>query len=114
MHPSDDVILICEKTETVLRAAQNESGDKFLKKSLINTYLISKVLVMFIGNEKVFKELNEHSADHSLLENHSIHLIRAVVTKYLKVRIGFICSNKIAKSQSIRNMYNKLVHFKSQ
>ena len=29
VYPSDDVILICEKTETVLRAAHIESGDKF-------------------------------------------------------------------------------------
>lgn len=60
----------------------------------------------------LFNSLREHTLDQSPLENHSIHLIRAIVQNYIKIRLHYITLNSMDKSKSKRHLFNKIVLFK--
>jgi len=112
--PSHDVIVICKIAETVIRFALRESGGKRLLKQMTEAYLLHQVLHRFIGNNNVFLSLEQHSCDQTPLQNHAVHLIRAVASKYIHIRLYFIGRSAIESNVSIRQQFNKIVLFKGQ
>lgn len=104
-YPSNDVIGICIQAETTIR--KNISPKK-----TSNFKTETETLKMFIG-KNVFKSLREHIFYQPPCSNHLIHLLRAVVEKYIDIRIKYLV-RKTAIKQTKRQMYNKLTHFKGQ
>jgi len=112
-YPSHDVITICNRAETVIRLALRKSDGKHLLKEMSETYLLNQVLKYFIGNTHLFQNLELHSHDQNALENHVIHLMRAIAAKYIKIRLYFIGRNHIINNEvSVRHYCNKIVLFK--
>ncbi|XP_025162957.1 uncharacterized protein LOC112590490 isoform X1 [Harpegnathos saltator] len=112
--PSHDVIVICTKAEIAIRLALRESGDKCLSKKFTEIYLLNQVLQRLIENRNIFSNIEEHSRDQTILENHVFHLMRAIASKYIKIRLHFIGRNILRDNISIRQAFNKIVLFKGQ
>lgn len=114
--PSHNVIVICKIAEFVIRFALRESGGKRLLKKMTETFLLHKVMHNFIENDNVFRNLEEHSCDQTPLQNHRVHLIRAVASKYIKIRLYFIGRTITDNENSlrIRQQFTKIVLFKGQ
>lgn len=112
IQPSEDVIMICRKCEIEIRCIIHTNDRKSI--SHFNEHYISnKVLTRFI-NTKVFHNLSQHAYDQPPLENHVLHLTRAVIKKYVKIRLHYIALNTCDNSNSQRHFFNKLVLFKGQ
>jgi len=78
-YPSSSVIKICYEAEKVIRFALAESGGKFILKKYTEAYLINYLLVKFTESNYLFLNLKEHSHDQNFLENHIIHLTKALL-----------------------------------
>lgn len=113
---SHDVIVICKIAETVIRFALRESGGKRLFKKMTEAFLLHQVLHRFIGNNNIFHSLEQHSCDQTPLQNHVAHLIRAIVSKYIYIRLYYIGRSITDNGNniSIRQKFNKIVLFKGQ
>lgn len=98
IYPSDDVLFICRRSERVIRAALYESGGKYLLRKFPDQYLSTKIMSELIGYNSLFSSPNDHNHDQSFLETHSVHLIKAIIQKYIKVRSNYICSQAVDKS----------------
>lgn len=114
--PSSDVIAICKITESVIRFALRESGGKRLLKKVTKAFLLHQVLQRFIENNNIFHTLKEHSCDQTPLQNHTVHLIQAIASKYIQIRLHFIGRSITDKENNvrIRQQFNKIVLFKRQ
>lgn len=112
IQPSVNVITIYRKCETEIRCAIH-LNEKFIKRKFNEIYISNQVLKQFIKVD-LFKNFNEHAHDQSLMENHVVHLIRAITKKYIKIRLHYIALNSIDKSNSQRQLFNKLILFKGQ
>lgn len=114
-YPSSSVTKICHEAERVIRFALAESGGKFMKKKFTDTYLVNSVLRKFTDSNNLFINLKEHSHDQTALENHIIHLTKAIAGKYIKVRLYHICKEAMEDNkQSERHFRNKLTLFQGQ
>ena len=112
-YPSHDVIVICNKAEAVIRLALRKSGGQYLLKEMSDIYLLNQVCKHFIGNSHLFKNLELHCHDQSALENHAVHLMRAIAAKYIKIRLYFIGRNQTINNEiSVRQYCNKITLFK--
>lgn len=76
-------------------------------------FLINKVLYEFIGQNTIFKNLGDHIYDQCALDNHYMHLIRAIAQKYIKIRT-FHIFKQFNDPVSNRHVYNKLVLFQGK
>lgn len=112
VQPSEDVIQICRQTEMEIRCIVYNSN-KALISEFNEHYISNKVLAKFI-NTIVFHDLNKHACDQLPLENHVIHLTRAIIKKYVKIRLYYVALNTCDNSNSQRHFFNKLVLFKGQ
>lgn len=110
IQPAKDVITICIKCEKIIRHALHVNNNA-LSNKLFDIYLTNNILKSFL-DVNLFEILKEHSHDQSPLENHIIHLMRAIVQKYVKVRLHYIALNSIDKHTSKRHLLNKIVLFK--
>ena len=105
IYPCQNVARIFEKAESVLRSALKESGAHYLAKRFSETYLLNIVLKNFLfDNHKLFKNLKQHAQDQNGLQNHVLHLIKAIAAKYLEVWLSYCCSQFTGKSQSVRQL----------
>lgn len=111
IQPSEDVIRICHKSEIEIRYIIYNNNRTFTEFN--EHYISNKVLAKFI-NMNVFHNLKEHACDQLPLENHVIHLTRAIIKKYVKIRLHYIALNTCDNSNSQRHFFNKLVLFKGQ
>lgn len=113
--PSHDVITICKIAETVIRSTLYES-EKYLSNQMIEAFLLQQVLHRLNENNIVFHNLEEHSYYQTALQNHVVHLMRGVASKYIQIRLYFIGRNITDNENnvSIRQQFNKIVLFKGQ
>lgn len=107
------MITICIACEKIIRRALLESGSAYMQKQFNSTYLTVQVLNHFVGR-KLFVDLENHTMEQSMLDNHIVHLIRCICTKYIKIRLFYISKESINDSESMRHLYNKLILFKGQ
>lgn len=103
------MLLIARKCETEIRCVLHESNT-FIKKKFHGHYLTNRILTNFIETD-IFNNLKEHVHDHSVMENHAIHLTRTIVQKYVKLRLHYITLNSIdkEKAKSQRSFFNKII-----
>lgn len=101
-YASNDVFLICQKTEKILRHHIKISGGK----TLLNKNLVMETLRMLV-NVKLFTRTDAHNKEQF---NHIYELTKAIIAKYVDVRLHYICKkeNIEKKYKSKRQLYNKL------
>ncbi|KYN00253.1 THAP domain-containing protein 9 [Cyphomyrmex costatus] len=81
LYPSKDVIFICEICEKCIRLAIMESNSPVLPPKYNVHFFLTKILSYFIENHTIFSKLNKHTLEQIGIDNHIIHLIRAIATK---------------------------------
>lgn len=92
-YASKDVYLICDKTENVIRHFIKISGGKTLSRQYQGNFLTMKVLRDLV-HIKLFTTTDAHTSDQF---NHLYELTKAVVTKYVDVRVHYICKKENRK-----------------
>lgn len=113
VYPSDDVIAICLKTESIIKTMLSESGGKMLLPKYDKLTILSKALKAFIGIP-IFKSLEDHMYEQFPTSNHLINLLKAVIEKFIDIRIHYISKQYDHIPAKKRQLYNKLLHFKGQ
>jgi len=113
-YPSSSVTKICHTAESVVRLALAESGGQLMRKKFTETYLVNCVLAKFTESNILFLNLKQHSHDQNPLENHVIHLTKAIACKYIQIRLYHICKQAMGDVQSERHFRNKLTLFQGQ
>jgi len=114
IYPSNDVIFICTKAEKVIKICLHESGGKFLLKKFSDQFLTNSIKRSLINCDLLFTNLKDHNNNQNTLESHSIYLIEAIITKFIKIRLNYICSKTVDKSISDRHKFTKLIQHKNQ
>ena len=112
-QPPNDVVFLCKRAETCLRAVQ--VNEKILKRKALLQYLICKVLRDVAGTV-LFECLNDHVLDQSPEENHSILLTKSVVSLYFTIRLHHIAAlhNDNRAGKRVRHKLTKLILFKNE
>lgn len=103
---SDDVFLICCETEKCVRGLMNVSGGKTILRQYNKVFITNKVLRSLV-NINLFTRTDAHDKDQF---NHMYDLTKAIIEKYVDVRLHYICKkeNQEKKDNSKRQKYNKL------
>jgi hypothetical protein len=83
---------------------------KFKSIQILKNKLVPKALNHFIGRN-VFKSIDFHQYDQSPMTNHLVHLTKAVMEKYIDVRLHHILKPQIL---SKRHVLSKYLHFTGQ
>lgn len=109
IQPSNDVIIICKQCEKVIRHALYVSKNTLTNK-FFGTHLTNDVLKSFL-NINIFEQLRDHTNDQLPLENHIVHLIRAIIQKYIKIRLHYLSLHSTNKPQNKRHIFNKIILF---
>lgn len=112
-YPSRDVISLCEWSEKILRTSVKIKGTSFLASKKAVAHVVKAVLKKNLGS-KIFQSLNDHTKDQNPMDNHLVLLIKAVVLKYLDVRIYHLLKSISQKDDRVRNFHTKLILFKGQ
>lgn len=107
--PSNDAYEVCLQTEKSLR---NLTRPSFSQKSDTQR-LIALTLKTFIGKD-TFSVLSKHSLDQPTTDNHRLHLIRALIEKYLNCRMHYECKIENNDRTSKRQKFTKLIQFEGQ
>lgn len=110
--PSEDVFKICLRSESVLKNHLKEKGNIILPDLKDVEILKHRVLKSFINCPDLFQSLEVHSFEQPVHSNHQIHLIRAVIDKFINVRLHYAHKNNInSKEVYKRQKRNKLSLF---
>ncbi|KAJ8720540.1 hypothetical protein PYW08_006005 [Mythimna loreyi] len=110
---SHDVFLVCLKSEDTLKKFIIENGPYF-RNSHDFKRLQYNILKHFLQSN-VFDILSEHSMNQTPILNHRLQLIRAIIQKYLNVRLHHEHKNNpFIKSTSKRQKRNKLNLFEGK
>lgn len=104
-------IKICLATEKIIRNLIRQSGGSLALKYDFN-YITVNTLKHFIGKE-VFANLNQHSLNQPSTFNHRIHLIRAIINQYTKIRLHHEAkTDQTVDYYTKRQKLTKLILFK--
>jgi len=87
-YPSDDVIIICLKTENIMKQFPDHN----------KLQIINKTLTSFTTNTP-FKTLLNHQYDNEPLSSHLILLIKSVISVYCDIKMKYNCK-KISEKLS--------------
>jgi hypothetical protein len=113
IYPSEDLYIICKKSESYFQKCVNLSGGKSLKHKY-NIIQNSSAILKLLLNKSLFSNLKDHIYDTEAMDNHYIHLLKAIINQYLIVRFHYFSKSSVDKGNSVRQLYTKLVHFKGQ
>uniref|UniRef100_A0A2A4JUC7 THAP-type domain-containing protein n=1 Tax=Heliothis virescens TaxID=7102 RepID=A0A2A4JUC7_HELVI len=104
-YASEDVYTVCKKTEEIIRREQRINSNKNTTKG----YLCSLVL-KHISHLNIFPGIDIHSRQQPALFNHKISLIKAIIEKFIDVRLHYIAkkTTEDLKCNSKRQLFNKL------
>ena len=108
IYPSKDVTQICSAAEKVVKCnlQSKHRADRDPRS------MITKTLKLFIGTD-IFNVLHPHLYEQEPCSNHLLHLIRAVIQKYIQIRVRYLVrKSNIQKTK--RQLYNKLTLFSGQ
>ncbi|KAG6451961.1 hypothetical protein O3G_MSEX007396 [Manduca sexta] len=110
--PSTDVFKICLKSEAVIKN-QIKATDHIILSDIKDIQIIKyRILKSFVSCNDVFESLNSHSIEQHPIFNHRLHLIRAVINKFIGVRLHFAHKTYIdCKTDYKRQKRNKLTLF---
>ena len=109
-QPPNDVVLLCRRAESCLRAEQGNSN--IMKRKNVLQYLTCAVLSSVAGTD-VFACLNSHVFDQTAEYNHIIMLMKAVISQYIKIRLHHIAflHNESQAKRRVRHKLTKLILF---
>lgn len=107
--PSEDVFQICLKSESIIKNHIKEMGHIILPDHKDIQILKNRILKSFISCNDVFGSLHQHSLEQHPTFDHRVHLIRAVIEKFINVRLHF--AHKSSASNYKRQKRNKLSLF---
>lgn len=107
--PSEDVFQICLKSESIIKNHIKEMGHIILPDHKDIQILKNRILKSFISCNDVFGSLHQHSLEQHPTFDHRVHLIRAVIEKFINVRLHF--AHKSSASNYKRQKINKLSLF---
>lgn len=112
IFPSKDVLTICQNTEKQLWRALAYST---LASRMLAAKISAATMATLIGKD-LFRNLNEHMIDNAPLESHSQHLVRAIVDKYLDIRMHHAAKTTTQRlhQEKVRQKHTKLTQFKGQ
>lgn len=102
--PSKSVVEICLKAEKELRVTKHLSDENLLHKNNFQK-LCNSVQSHFIG-----KELFVENSTHMTSTIHYSRLLKLITERYLRTRYYFL-AKQTSEKISIRQQFNKLVHF---
>lgn len=111
IYPYTDVVTICKNMEVIIKSTFL-TKDKTTMCTNIKETLMSKALQRYKGMD-LFKNYNYHQYDMSPLDNHIIMLIKAIMEKYINIRLHYLTKNAVPKL-SKRQVLNKYLHFTGQ
>lgn len=103
LYPSPDVVKICQTTETFMK---NINTIGFRKE-----IAISKILRNFIGTS-LFNDIISHQLGEFPSSNHITDLMKAIIEKYINVRLHHLLKLKLKPSK--RQFLNKYILFQGQ
>lgn len=106
-YSSESMFIVCLKSENILKAHIKSNGFYFTKNEEIDV-VKNRILKLFI-NSNVFSELNDHSMTQPPTFNHRMLLIKAIIEKYVNVRLhSEHKNNPDLNKKSKRQKRNKL------
>ncbi|RVE40704.1 hypothetical protein evm_014645 [Chilo suppressalis] len=112
VYPSSDVITICKRMEVTIKATVLTENQVTVSTKDLKSVLIAKALPHFIGMN-LFNDIHLHQFDQSPLNNHLTLLTKAVMEKYINVRLHYLTKNAAPKL-SKRQVLSKYLHFSGQ
>lgn len=106
IYPQTDILTVCKTAEQILRSSE-------LSRNNFYNRLVARIMRQFV-EKPVFLDMGHSSC--SIECDHSLSLLKIVVTIYLKVRLHHIAKehNINTKSKFLRSKCTKLVHFAHQ
>lgn len=90
---SEDVFKVCFKSEVFVKNYIKEKGHRNLSDPRVIQVIKSRILKSFINCNYLFQFINYHSLQQHPTFNHRLHLIRAVIQKFINVRLNFSHNN---------------------
>ncbi|KAH9632416.1 hypothetical protein HF086_010809 [Spodoptera exigua] len=112
MYPSPDVIMICKRMEIIIKTTYLTDNKLTVKTKNIKQELMAKALPHFIGLD-LFDNIKFHQFDQSPLNNHIILLIKAIMEKYINLRLHYL-TKSANPTLSKRQVLHKYLHFTGQ
>lgn len=112
VFPSNDVITICKRMEVIIKSSIISDDKVKISSTSIQQQLLTKSLKHFIGMN-LFKNINFHQFDQSPMNNHLVMLTKAVMQRYMNVRLHYLTKNATQKI-SKRQVLSKYLHFTGQ
>ncbi|KAH7944994.1 hypothetical protein HPB49_004575 [Dermacentor silvarum] len=112
IYTSNDVLNICRQCEKELRRALVCSP---LPSQRLAAKVAMATMTTFVGKD-FFKVLDQHMLENHPLECHTSHLVRAIIDKYLDVRLRYVAKMTTERlhQERIRQKHTKLTQFKGQ
>lgn len=106
LYPSKELLLICKTSEAVIKKYTDNLRN-------INKHLLTaKIMRSFVGTD-LFNNISQHQVGLYPSANHVTDLTKAIIEKYISVRLHFILKNSNLK-ESKRMLLNKYVLFQGQ
>lgn len=87
--PSEDVFKICIRSETIINNHIKEKVHIILPNPKDIELIKNRILKSFISCNDIFASLNSHSLEQNPTSDHRLHLICAVIEKFINVRVHF-------------------------
>lgn len=112
VYPSTSLYKLCQLCEAVFR--RNPECNFAAAKKCYNLLRKEKEVIEQVIGMKLFSDLDKHALDSNPMDNHVLHLIRAVIKEYFTIRYKYECKKLSNNPKAIRQLYTKLVIFKGQ
>lgn len=106
LYPSKDLIQICKISEAVIKIYTDRL--RKVDKNILTT----RILRCFVGTP-LFNDISSHQIGLYPTASHITDLTKAIIAKYINVRLHFILKNSNIKD-SKRQMFNKYILFQGQ
>ncbi|KAJ8728919.1 hypothetical protein PYW07_006615 [Mythimna separata] len=106
-YSTESVFTVCLKSEYILKAYIKENGLYFTRNEDI-VIVKNRILKSFVDSN-IFSELNDHAIAQTPTLNHRMLLLKAVIEKYVNVRLhSEHKNNPELNKKSKRQKRNKL------
>lgn len=106
--PSIDVLIICKRSETIIKEHLRKMPRENVQKFLLNKFFKS-VGDVFTGSIMI-----DHIKSQNCIDNHRSRLCKLVIELYLQLRLFHAAKTIGSKDVYIRQKYTKLILFKGQ
>lgn len=114
VFPSEDVLSICKLCESGFRRfVSARKSDNLVNLLKVIAPLKSEIL-SHVLDKQLFKSLHSRQFDNEPLDNHLVHISKAIIDHYLITRFSHFCKTSLNTKDSICSLYSNLIKFKNQ